>query len=233
MRTGAKRTWGRRLRLFGLWAIVLAILAAAGWRLASDWRPSASDYPLQGVDVSEDSGAIDWPVVRAGGADFAYIRATSGAKRRDSLFATNWAAAHAAGLRRGALHQFSPCEPAAEQANNFIVTVPRVTDALPAAAAIDDGIDCAAPPDRDALVEAIARFARIVESHTGEPLLLMIPPAIEKRYDLARAFERPFWASRNYFAPTYLSRPWRMWRANAQRRIAGAERPVGWNVVAP
>lgn len=223
----------RRLGLIALALAVLALLALAAWWYAANWRPAADDYALQGVDVSQDSGAIDWPVVRAGGADFAYVRATVGGALRDANFAVNWAGTHAAGLRRGAIHVFSPCTPAADQANNFIVTVPRVTDALPAAVAIGDGTDCGTPPTRAALVAGLTEFAKIVETHTGTPLMLMIAPAVEAQYDLARAFERPLWATRNYFAPKYLSRPWRMWRTNDARRIEGAERPVGWDVVAP
>lgn len=227
------QTLTRRLGLVVLGALLLGVLALFGWWYAIHWQPAASEYPLQGVDVSQDSGAIDWPVVRAGGADFAYVRATNGGAQRDANFAVNWAGTHAAGLRRGAIHVFSPCASAADQANNFIVTVPRVTDALPAAVAIGDGADCGTPPTRAALVAGLTEFAKIVETHTGTPLMLMISPAVEAQYDLARAFERPLWATRNYFAPKYLSRPWRMWRTNDARRIEGAERPVGWDVVAP
>lgn len=224
------RTLGRRLGLIGLGLGVLAALALAGWWYAIHWRPSATDYPLQGIDVSSQTGAIDWPTVRAAGADLAYIRATASIYR-DPAFAANWSDARAAGLRRGALHVYSFCTSATDQANTFIVTVPRVSDALPAAVSIGDW--CDAWPKRARLIEDLARFARVVESHTGKPLILLITPAIEAKYDLARAFERPVWATGNYFPPTYLSRPWRMWRANGRRRIEGADRAVGWNVVAP
>lgn len=227
------RTLGRLLGRIAFCLLALTALALIGWWYAAHWRPSAESYPLQGVDVSQETGVIDWPVVRAGGADFAYIRASAGTAQRDTSFAANWAAAHAAGVRRGAIHVFSPCRPAADQANNFIVTVPRVADALPAAVVVDEGTDCATPPTRAAVVDGLTEFARIVETHTGAPLMLMIAPAVEDRHDLARAFERPLWATRNYFAPKYLSRPWRMWRANDARRIDGAEQPVGWDVVAP
>lgn len=229
---GSTRTWGRRLRLAGVLAAIAGLLAVVGWAVAIRWHPSLDSYPLQGIDVSEDTGAIDWPTVRAGGADFAYIRATAGVDRRDTQFAANWPAAFAAGLRRGAVHDFSLCRPAVDQANAFIVTVPRADDALPAAVAIDESPECSAPPDRAALIEQVARFAGMVERHTGKPVLLRIAPAIEARYDLARGLNRPLWATGNFVAPTYLSRPWRLWRANAMRRIDGAERAVGWNVVA-
>lgn len=228
-----KRTWGRRLRNAGLAAVVLVVIVVANWQYAIGWHPATDRYPIQGVDVTEDGGAIDWAMVRAGGADFAYIRATVGAERRDARFAANWPAARAAGLRRGALHQFALCGPATEQANNFIVTVPRVSDALPAAVAIADDDACAAPPDRTALIDELTRYLKLVETHTGEPILLLITPAIEAKYDLSRALDRTLWATGSFFTPEYLNRRWRMWRANGARRIEGAERPVGWDVVAP
>lgn len=229
----ATRTWRRRLRVIGAMGAMLLLLAAVAWWIAAGWRPSPDTFPIQGVDVSEAAGTIDWPVVRAAGADFAYVRASSGSNHRDTRFAGNWAGAHAAGMRRGAVHEFSLCQPAAAQAKLFIVTVPRVSDALPAAVAIGEREDCGTAPTAAVLIDELTRFAAMVETHTGEPLVMMISPAIEAKYDLARAFERPFWATGNYFPPTYLSRPWRMWRANARRRMDGVERAVGWNVVAP
>lgn len=226
-------TLRRRLGVLGLVAALVLVLAALVSLYVSRWHPSVEDFPLQGVDVSEQTGAIDWPMVRARGADFGYIRATAGAATRDARFAANWAAAHAAGLRRGAIHEYSMCEPAVAQANNFIVTVPRVSDALPAAVAIMDSPECETVPEREAMIGEIAAFARLVETHTGEPLILMISPTVEAKHDLSRALERPLWATGNYFPPTYLNRAWRIWRANDARRIEGAEQAVGWDVIAP
>ena len=182
--------------------------------------------------MSDATGVVDWPTVKAGGADFAYVRATAGADGRDTLFAANWAGIYAAGLRRGAIHHFSLCRLAVDQANNFIVTVPRVSDALPAALVIEPSPECGTPPVRAVLIDEIARFARLVESHTGQPILLRIAPAIERRYRLSAALDRPLWATGDFFPPTYQSRPWRMWRANDLRRIEGLDGPVGWDVVA-
>lgn len=223
------RIWGWRAGVAGL-AIVL--VAAIGWTLATGWRPSTDTYPIQGVDVSEASGAIDWPVVRGGGADFAYILATHGADGRDTLFSANWSGAFAAGVRRGAVHGFSLCRLAVDQANNFMVFVPRVADALPAAVAIDESSDCATPPARQVLVDEVARFVAMVERHTGKPVILQISPAIERTYRLSAALDRTLWATGGVFPPTYFTRGWRIWRANGMRRIDGADHAVGWNVVA-
>ena len=41
------------------WTAGVVLLAAAiGW-WALHWRPNATDYPVQGVDVSADEGDID------------------------------------------------------------------------------------------------------------------------------------------------------------------------------
>lgn len=228
---GGVRFWQRRFGVAApalLLALVTSIFAC---RLAIGWHPAYETYPIQGVDVTDEVGVVDWPTVHAGGADFAYLRATMGADGRDTLFAANWSAVYAAGLRRGAIHEFSLCRLAADQANNFMVTVPRVSDALPAAVAIDASPECVTPPARQVLIDELVRFAAMVESHTGKPILLRIAPAIEKEYNLSAALDRTLWATGNFFPPSYYSHPWRMWRASDLRRINGADRAVGWDVV--
>ena len=44
---------------------VTILLAGALVLVASRWRPSGRDYPVQGIDVSHHQGAIDWQSVRA------------------------------------------------------------------------------------------------------------------------------------------------------------------------
>ena len=229
---GGVRIWGRRAGWVGAAVVPTALVGVVGWTFATGWHPAFATYPIQGVDVSEEAGVIDWPTVRAGGADFAYLRATHGADGRDPLFAQHWGATYAAGLRRGAVHDFSLCRLAVDQANNFIVVVPRVGDALPAAVAIDESPECGTPPSRRVLIDEVARFVAMVESHTGKPVIVRISPAIEARYRLSAALDRTLWATGNFFPPTYLSRGWRLWRANRNRRIAGADHGVGWDVVA-
>lgn len=227
------RTWGRRVGTAGASAVVLGLIGVIGWTFAISWRPSTDVYPLQGVDVTEAQGTPDWQVVRAGGVDFVYLRATSGADYRDTHFAENWRQVYAAGLRRGAIHVFSFCRLAVDQANNFVVTVPRVSDALPAAIDIDFAGDCDARPDRAVIVGEVGRFLKIAETHTGTPMLLMISKRVDAAYHLSAEFERPEWSVGNFFPPEYAAKPWRMWRASDMRRVEGLPGPVNWDVVAP
>lgn len=214
-------------------AAALCLAGAAGWHYATDWRPSTGEYPIQGIDVSEETGPVDWLTARARGVDFAYARAIRAGTRRDRLFQSNWAALGEAGIRRGVIHQFSLCRSAEAQADAFITFVPRFLDALPAVVELDFDEGCARRPERAELLGSIQAFLKVVEHHTGSPMLLKISEPFEKQYQVSGAVARPLWATQDFFEPLYLARPWRMWQASTIRRIDGVDRPVHWNVVAP
>ena len=219
-------------RRFIAGATLVVGLALAGYVGAERWRPSPADYPLQGIDLGERPGAIEWGSVRAAGADFAYIVATSGSRGRDPDFEANWAALPEAGVRRGAVHLFALCEDGAAQADAFNATVPRAADALPPAVDIDRRDGCDAPPG-PGVTDNLRRFANRVEAHLGKPVILRLSRAAERRYGLSRSLIRPLWLEGSFVKPGYAGRPWRLWRASSWRRIDGVEVPVGWDVVAP
>ncbi|MER7489056.1 lysozyme [Streptomyces sp. NPDC126497] len=59
---------------------------------------------VQGIDVSNWQGGINWTSVRNAGIQFAWMKATEGTTYKDPRFNTNYPAAHAAGVIRGAYH---------------------------------------------------------------------------------------------------------------------------------
>ena len=211
----------------------LILLGWAGWSFATGWHPSTKRYPLQGVDLAENPGPVEWGTVRAGGADFAYLVATVGANRRDPAFEGNWTVLPEAGLRRGAIHLYSMCQRGDGQANAFNTFVPRTDDALPAAVDIAFRDDCPTPPSRAVLVAELTQFVTMVETHTGKPMLLRIAKPVEATYQLSAALARPLWSIRDVVAPAYAARPWTLWRASDFRRVDGIDGPVNWDVVAP
>jgi len=217
----------------GIITLILAITGIFGWRFAVNWAPARAQYAVQGIDVSEGSGAIDWAMVKAMDVDFAYARATEGSVTRDSSFAQNWAGIEGAGLRRGAMHVFSLCSPAGEQAGAFVATVPRDPNALPVAIDLALHEDCPARPAREVVLAEIRRLAAVIETHSGKPAILRIAPEFEEQYQVSGAIPRPLWSTGFYRSPDYFTRPWAMWQSSTIRRIDGVERPVNWNVVAP
>jgi lysozyme len=78
---------------------------------------------MEGVDVSQYAGTIDWKKVRASGRTFAYARASLGTSQGDPSFAQNYAAIKAAGLLRGAFHTFDATVDVTMQAEKFITII--------------------------------------------------------------------------------------------------------------
>ncbi len=222
----------RALRILAWGVLALALIGGGAWWLAGRWAPSRDDYAVQGVDVSDADGAIDWAMVKARDVDFAYVRATAGADLRDASFPAHWAALAGAGIRRGAVHVFSLCAPAGGQAGAFAATVPRDADALPAAVDLDFHDDCPARPARQIVLDSICQLAAGIETHSGKPVVLRVSPAFEAEYRVSEAIPRPLWVTGDFFAPDYAARPWRMWRSSRFRRVDGIDGPVNWDVVA-
>jgi len=226
------RIWMRRLRFIVPAIVLLGLAGFSAWLFASNWRPSLNDFPVQGVDVSEEQGPIEWWTVKKAGVHFAYIRATTGADGRDLRFPENWRWTYEAGIRRGAMHVYSLCQLASDQAGNFVSTVPRSDDQLPAVIELDFHADCPARPERAVMLGELGRFIAAVETHLGKPVMLKLSKAFENQYRVSDGIERLLWSDQPFFPPYYLARPWSIWRASSFRRIDGVGRPVNWDVMA-
>jgi lysozyme len=222
--------------ILGRSGLVLAAIALLGlglWFLAIKWRPGESAYPVQGVEVGENQGDVDWARARAAGAQFAYLDATQGAEGRDTRFADHWQASRTAGLKRGAVHHFTLCQLARDQATNFIAVVPREAEELSPAIDFDLSETCSARPSRTVLLGEVSTFIKMVEAHSEKPVILRISRAFDTDYALSRAVDRPLWLSSAYLTPSYGERPWVMWRANPRRSVDGLYLAAGWSVVRP
>ena len=211
--------------------IALACGAMLAWLWWTHWAPSRDQYPVQGVSVSAEQGEIDWRSVRAQSADFAYIRATDGADRRDAQFAANWSGARGAGLRYGAELMFDLCRPASDQATLFLTTVPRDNAALPPVVRLDFTPGCTMRPGRDAVLSSLNTLLNLVEAHSGKPALLRVSKVFDARYRVGSGINRTLWMEGNFFPPDYTNRPWVIWTASDARRIDGINGPVDWNIV--
>lgn len=220
----------RRVMLIG--GITLLIICAS-WFAAARWRPDPSLFPVQGIDVSQRNGEIDWWEVRKSGAQFAYVKATEGSATVDANFAANWQNADVAEFRRGALHVFSFCTSGVEQAENFVRTVPRIEGQLPPAVELASDADCKDRPERAAVLTELRAFLSAIETHLGEHAVLRVSKRAEARYGISTATApHLLWANSVFVEPTYLPRPWTIWQASSHRRISGVNGAVNWNVMA-
>ena len=229
--------WPQRLRAWAVRAatalVLLAILAGLLIWWAARWTPSREDYPWQGVTISAENGGVRWGSIKASGADFAYLAATRGNDGIDPRFRANLAGAAEVGLRTGAVHHYSLCRLAADQAANFIRQVPRRKDALPSAVWLDFDPACKDRPTRALVLSELATFLAQIEAHTGKRSVIAPGPAFEADYRVTAGIARTTWLRRDFFEPDYGAHPWAMWQANDYVRLTGAGGTVGWNVLRP
>lgn len=229
-----RKRGGWRLRLA---ALVLLIAMAGGialWWHLRGWTPSRASYPVQGVEVSAQDGAVDWTALKAIGADFVYLDASASAFARDPAFVKNLEAARAARLQVGAVHLYDPCQPADKQAANFVTIVPRDRDLLPPAVELDRLADDCPSKVGEALVESeLMTFLNQVETHTGKPALLKLSARFEKRYHVAPSINRNLWLVRERLEPDYAGRPWMLWTASTHLVTDADDQPLRWIAVQP
>lgn len=218
-----------------LWLLLALAVAgfAAFWWLAAHWAPPRDRYPVQGIVVDAANGPVDWPTVRAQAVDFAYLQATAGDAERDPDFARNWAEAARTGLRYGAVHRYSLCRLAGDQARLFIANVPRDNAALPPVVALDFDAGCTARPSRDVVLSELNTLLNEIEAHSGKPVILRLSKPFERAYAISEGINRTVWLNGNVVPPDYAAHVWVLWTANDWRQVPGVEGRVGWTVVRP
>ncbi|HMO69805.1 MAG TPA: glycoside hydrolase family 25 protein [Novosphingobium sp.] len=223
-----------RLRWLAALLLVGLISAAATWWHLRGWTPPRHAWPLQGAEIGETDGAVDFRALKAVGADFVYLDASASAFARDPAFVRNLDAARSAGLQIGAVHRYDPCQPADRQAANFVTVVPRDAAMLPSAVELEALAENCPTRVSDAAIESeLTTFLNQVETHTGKPVILKLGRAFEKRYRVASAIDRNLWLTRTRFQPEYGKRPWMLWTANSGYRSPALPGAVRWVVVQP
>ena len=221
-----------RLRLIGA-ALLLGLIAAGwGWWTLHHWRPARAAYPVQGIEVGSDDGAVAWPAAKAIGASFVYLDASASAFARDPAFVKNLEDARAAKLQVGAVHRYDPCQPAETQAANFVTVVPRDRTMLPPAVDLDLlAEDCPVKVSDAAVTSELMTFLNQIETHTGKATILKISSKFERRYHIATKIDRNLWLVRTRFQPEYAGRPWMLWTANSRLQSPASDQPLRGVVV--
>lgn len=208
------------------------MVAAGLYALYLGYEPDAARYPVRGIDVSHHQGPVDWAAVAAGPVDFVYLKATEGGDFRDSAFADHWVDTARAGLPRGAYHFFTLCRPGAEQAANFIATVPADPASLPPAVDLEFVGNCAARPAKETFAAELAVFLDRVEAHYGRPAVLYTTRGFHRAYLDGLALDRPFWLRSLMVAPRYGPEDWTVWQFHDRGDRPGVSGPVDLNVFA-
>jgi len=194
----------------------------------------ASRYPVHGIDISRYQTGIDWQAARAGGVNFAFIKATEGGDRVDPMFAAHWRAAAAAGVARGAYHFYYHCRSADEQADWFIAQVPRKRGDLPPV--LDMEWTPTSPTCSDRRPAAAVRrdaqifIARLTAAYGTAPIIYTTTDFYHDN-QLSRLRGVEFWLRSVAAHPTerYGGQPWTFWQYTSTGRAAGIRGDVDLN----
>lgn len=219
----------KRLAIAAAVTVLLACaLAVGGYFYFMGFSPDRSKYPIRGIDVSNHQGAIDWARVAADDVAFAIIKATEGGDFVDKSFARNLAAARAAGIAVGAYHFFTFCRPGADQARNFIATVPNDGPLLPPVVDIEFGGNCPERPLPARFATELAAFLGPVEAAFGkQAVVYMIDDAVNAYGHVVP--ERRHWVRSLAIHPGH--EDWIYWQYHNKGRIDGIEGNVDLDVL--
>ncbi|MCL6454389.1 MAG: 1,4-beta-N-acetylmuramidase [Alicyclobacillus sp.] len=191
---------------------------------------SASD--AQGIDVSAYQGTINWSQVRASGISFAFIKATEGTSLTDSLFATNYAQAKAAGVLRGAYHFARPgASAAAAQAQYFLHVLEAAGGAVELPPVLD--VEDAGGLNQSELVSWITEWMDAVQTATGVQPLLYTYPSFAETYLTSALAKYPLWiASYGVNAPANVNgwTEWTFWQYSDTGTVQGVTGSVDLDV---
>lgn len=153
-------------------------------------------FKVHGVDVSRWQGKIDWSKLRTQGANFAFIKSTDGGDHLDPNFMTNWKAAKAAGVKRGAYHFMYWCRSGEAQAKWFIRNVPKEKGALPPVIDAEwnhDSKSCRGKPSPKLVRARMKMFMDIVERHYGQRPIIYTAPDFYEDNLRGHFKDYPFW----------------------------------------
>ncbi len=208
--------------------VILAAGTAGGYITYRNYEPDRTRFPVRGIDVSHHQGEIDWQRVAADDVAFVFMKATEGGDHLDTQFARNLDAAREAGLAVGAYHFFTFCRPGADQAANFLATVPEGATTLPPVVDLEYGGNCSGRPSEAELRAELDAFLGPVEARFGREVLYYATEAFLADYGDALV-ERPVWRRSIAWEPG--NTDWVVWQYHNAGTVDGVTGPVDLNVL--
>jgi len=220
----------RRRLLLGLAALAVGGTFAAILAYHYEFQLAPLWYSEIGVDVSNHQGNIDWPALAGSNVTFAYIKATEGGDFRDKRFLLNWEGAKRAGLARGAYHFFTQCRSGAEQAKNFIATVPREHGALPPVIDAEHMGPCSTGQQVSSVIREITTLLDALESHYGRRPVIYTDSEFHAAFLQGQLAGERFWLRSLFWPPSFRRGQWVIWQFHNAGTRAGINGPVDLNV---
>ena len=196
-------------------------------------KANAQPYPIQGFDVSHHQGEIKWRKISPKNYQFVYLKATEGGDFKDRLFQNNWLAAREQGLHVGAYHFYRLCRKGRIQAENFIATVPKKTDALPPVIDLEYDNACIHQFTQEQLLAEIKIMHDQLQQHYGKQPIFYTSKNFYNIVLIDTFKNTPIWIREYQDQPRLKDqRAWTFWQYTAKGKIQGIDKAVDLNVFA-
>jgi lysozyme len=182
---------------------------------------------VQGVDVSQYQGTVNWSSVKSSGVVFAYARVSDG-QYLDTQFNTNYAAMKTAGLFRGAYQFFEPAEDPTAQANIMINAIGYLQ---PGDLPPQLDVEVTGGQSAATIIAHIQTWVNAVQSGTGRvPIIYTAASFWNGSAGASSAFStNPLWvANWNVTCPTLPTAwsNWLIWQYSDSGSVSGISGPV-------
>lgn len=159
------------------------------------------------------------------------IKATEGRDFKDKYFQENWKNAKSIGLVRGAYHFFTFRSSGRDQAENFIASVPKEKNCLPAVIDIEFGGNSKVIPDRAEFNRELREFIAGLEAYYQEKPIFYVTYEAYDQYISGDYRDYKIWIRDIFKYPGIKDkRDWILWQYNSRGRIAGVSTFVDLNV---
>ena len=192
-------------------------------------NPPNGNY-INGADVSEYQGVINWQKLKTDKKDFnfIFIRSTAGKNRRDRYFTYNWRQAKKNNIIRGAYHYYRPNENSKLQAENFIKNVKLSSGDLPPVLDIEN---TSSVQSINSLRKGISLWLKIIEEHYGVKPIIYSSASYYESF-LAQEFgSYVLWvANYNIVKNPIKHKKWLFWQYSDKAMVLGIAGPVDLNV---
>ncbi|MCU4312448.1 glycoside hydrolase family 25 protein [Acinetobacter variabilis] len=196
-------------------------------------QPSAhaADYPIHGFDVSHHQKEIDWKKIPKQKYKFVYLKSTEGGDFKDTKFQEYWLQAREQGFMVGAYHFYRLCRDGSIQAQNFIESVPRKSDALPPVMDLEYDSKCINHYSKEQLLKEIRIMHDALKHHYGKQPIFYVSKSFYNIVLAGEFTDVPLWVREYQGLPDLKGQPkWTFWQHTSQGEIPGIARTVDLNV---
>lgn len=193
--------------------------------------PSKSEFPIQGIDISNHQKDINWKEINNNEIRFVYIKATEGGDFKDARFKVNWEESKKHKFNVGAYHFFTFCKSGREQAKNFIETVPIDESNLPPVIDLEYGGNCKNNKNRNEIIAEIDTLQKLMYQTYKKTPILYVTEEFYEDYLINEFVKNPIWYRDVFKKPNPKgNREWLIWQFANRGHLKGIDTYVDFNV---